>query len=45
MPFGSSANSVKSALPMASLDKAALGTKLREIGHSEGATLPRPNVA
>ena len=37
--------SVFTALPMASLDKAALGTKLREIGHSEGATLPRPNVA
>jgi len=37
--------SVFTALPMASLDKAALGIKLREIGHSEGATLPRPNVA
>ncbi len=37
--------SVFTALPMASLDKAALGTKLREIGRSEGATLPRPDVA
>jgi len=37
--------SVFTALPMASLDKAALGTKLREIGRIEGATLPRPDVA
>jgi arsenate reductase len=37
--------SVFTALPVASLDKAALGTKLREIGRSEGATLPRPDVA
>lgn len=37
--------SVFTALPVASLDKAALGTKLREIGRSEGATSPRPYVA
>ena len=37
--------SVFTALPVASLDKAALGTKLREIGRSQGATSPRPDVA
>jgi arsenate reductase len=37
--------SVFTALPVASLDKAALGTRLREIGRSEGATSPRPDVA
>ena len=37
--------SVFTALPVASLDKTALGTKLREIGRSEGATSPRPEVA
>lgn len=37
--------SVFTALPVANLDKAALGTKLREIGRSEGATSPRPDVA
>ncbi|WP_395664826.1 arsenate reductase ArsC [Methylocella sp.] len=37
--------SVFAALPMASLDKAAFGAKLREIGRSEGATSPRPDVA
>ncbi|HBO2075792.1 TPA: arsenate reductase ArsC [Pseudomonas aeruginosa] len=37
--------SVFTALPVASLDRAALGTKLREIGRSEGATSPRPDVA
>ncbi|MCO5089890.1 arsenate reductase ArsC [Bosea sp. (in: a-proteobacteria)] len=37
--------SVFTALPLASLDKAALGTKLREIGRSQGATSPRPDVA
>ena len=37
--------SVFTALPVASLDKAALGTNLREIGRSEGATSPRPDVA
>ena len=36
---------VFTALPVASLDKAALGTKLREIGRSEGTTSPRPDVA
>lgn len=36
---------VFTALPVASLDKAALGTKLREIGRSEGAISPRPDVA
>ena len=36
---------VFTALPVASLDKAALGTKLREIGRSEGATSPRPDAA
>jgi len=37
--------SVFTALPVASLDKSTLGTKLREIGRSEGATSPRPDVA
>lgn len=37
--------SVFAALPMESLDKAALGTKLREIGSIEGATSPRPSAA
>jgi arsenate reductase len=37
--------SVFTALPIESLDKAALGTKLREIGRSEGSTSPRPSVA
>lgn len=37
--------SVFTALPVASLNKAALGTKLRKIGRSEGATSPRPEVA
>ena len=37
--------SVFTALPVASLDKTALGTKLREIGRSEGTTSPRPDVA
>lgn len=37
--------SVFTALPMESLDKAALGTKLREIGRIEGATSPRPSAA
>ena len=36
---------VFTALPVASLDKAALGTKLREIGRLEGGTQPRPDVA
>ena len=33
------------ALPIASLDRLALGAKLREIGASEGATAPRSDVA
>ncbi|KQW18109.1 ArsR family transcriptional regulator [Afipia sp. Root123D2] len=33
------------ALPLKSLDKMALGTKLREIGQSEGSTSHRPNAA
>ena len=37
--------SVFTALPLASLDRLALGTKLREIGQSEGSTSPRPSVA
>jgi arsenate reductase len=36
---------VFTALPLTSLDKIALGTKLREIGQIEGTTSPRPNVA
>jgi arsenate reductase (thioredoxin) len=34
-----------SALPLKSLDKIALGSRLREIGRLEGATKPRPEVA
>jgi arsenate reductase (thioredoxin) len=37
--------SLLTALPLKSLDKMALGTKLREIGRTEGATSARPNVA
>ena len=37
--------SLFTALPLKSLDKMALGTKLREIGRTEGATSARPNVA
>lgn len=37
--------SVFAALPIESLDKAALGTKLREIGRSEGSTSSRPSAA
>jgi arsenate reductase (thioredoxin) len=33
------------ALPLQRLDKIALGTKLQEIGRSEGATSPRPSAA
>src|SRR5476651_604882 len=33
------------SLPLKRLDPLALGTKLREIGRSEGATSQRPNVA
>jgi arsenate reductase len=37
--------SVFTALPIRSLDRLALATKLREIGRSEGATSPRPSAA
>jgi arsenate reductase len=37
--------SLFTALPLKSLDKMALGTKLREIGRTEGATSARSNVA
>jgi len=33
------------ALPLASLDRLSLVTRLREIGQAEGATRPRPDVA
>jgi arsenate reductase len=33
------------SLPLTSIDKMALGTKLREIGHIEGASSNRPDVA
>jgi len=33
------------ALPLGSIDAMALGTKLRDIGNSEGSTLGRPRVA
>jgi len=33
------------ALPLASLDAVSLRTRLREIGHGEGATTRRPDVA
>ncbi len=33
------------ALPFASLERASLTAKLREIGHAEGASSPRANVA
>lgn len=36
---------VFTALPLKTLDKIALGTKLREIGQSEGSTSPRPSAA
>ncbi len=37
--------SVFTALPIAKLDRLALGTKLREIGQLDGATARRPDVA
>ena len=37
--------SIFTNLPIKSLDKMALNTKLREIGQLEGATKPRPQVA
>lgn len=33
------------SLPLAGIDRLALGTRLREIGRSEGATSSRPDVA
>ena len=33
------------SLPLASIDKLSLGTRLRDIGHGEGATALRPDVA
>jgi arsenate reductase len=33
------------SLPLGSIDKLSLGTKLRDIGNSEGATCHRPDVA
>jgi arsenate reductase len=37
--------SIFTELPIRSLDRMALGTKLREIGQSEGASKPRPSAA
>jgi arsenate reductase len=37
--------SVFTALPIASLDEAVLGSRLREIGRIEGSTSPRPSAA
>lgn len=37
--------SVFTALPLKSLDTVALGARLREIGHAEGSTSRRPDVA
>jgi hypothetical protein len=33
------------SLPLASIDRLSLGTKLRDIGRGEGATTSRPDVA
>jgi arsenate reductase (thioredoxin) len=33
------------ALPLSSIDEMALGTKLRDIGTSEGSTSTKPRVA
>jgi arsenate reductase len=32
-------------LPIASVDDLTLGKQLREIGHQQGASAPRPDVA
>jgi hypothetical protein len=32
-------------LPLGSIDRMSLGTRLRDIGRGEGATTSRPNVA
>ena len=37
--------SIFTSLPIRSLDRMSLNAKLREIGHLEGATRPRPEVA
>jgi arsenate reductase len=37
--------SIFTALPLATLDQAALGTKLREIGQGEGASTARKGAA
>jgi protein-tyrosine-phosphatase len=37
--------SIFTSLPIRNLDAIALGTKLREIGQTAGATNPRPSVA
>ncbi|KIZ38898.1 MULTISPECIES: arsenate reductase ArsC [Rhodopseudomonas] len=37
--------SIFTALPLRQLDPLTLGTKLRDIGRGEGASMPRPNVA
>jgi len=37
--------SLFTALPIRSLDRIALGTKLHEIGRTEGTTTPRPSAA
>ena len=37
--------SIFTALPIGKLDRIALGAKLREIGHTEGATSPRSSAA
>jgi arsenate reductase len=37
--------SVFTALPIAKLDRLALGAQLREIGRLDGSTHPRPDVA
>ena len=37
--------SIFRSLPIRSLDKMSLNSKLREIGQLEGATRPRPEVA
>jgi arsenate reductase (thioredoxin) len=37
--------SIFTALPIRSLDRMALGSKLREIGRGEGASKPRPSAA
>jgi arsenate reductase (thioredoxin) len=33
------------SLPLESIDRPSLGTRLRDIGRGKGATMPRPDVA